>query len=141
VEIIRFVCKISIFGRLCVTMTSFLNRYFMEVQFFFKNVPESIHHEIKAYFEKKRVRIERFLKHFSRDSVIMYVNVETFAKKDACAVEFVLSIPHHRLVAKEESHLYTKAIDDAKDRLISQIKEVKERSQDKTKKKVLHKMV
>ena len=47
---------------------------------------------------------------------------EKYEKHDAYEVEFCLNLPAKSLVAKEASHMITKAIDLSKDRLISQLK-------------------
>ncbi len=100
----------------------------MDVQFFFKNVDEKTQKHIQEYFEKKRNKLEALVKGYDSDTVQLKVNVEQFAKKDAGSVEFVLNLPHHGTVmAKESSHLFTKAIDDAKDRLVRQIVDIKDR--------------
>lgn len=78
--------------------------------------------ELQEYFMKKLPAIEKLLSHFSEDSVLLQVKGEKFQKHSAYDVELTLKLPSVTLTAREASHLLTKAVDLAKDRILMQLK-------------------
>ena len=94
----------------------------METMFFFKNMSPEGEEKLQEYFSKKLPAIEKLLSHFSPDSLLLQVKGEKFDKHSAYDVELTLKLPSETLTAQEASHLLTKAVDLAKDRLLMQIK-------------------
>lgn len=78
--------------------------------------------KLRDYFSQKGGKIEKMLSHFAPDSVILQVKGEKFIKHSAFEVELVLQIPMQVISSKEASHMITKAVDLAVDRLIMQLK-------------------
>lgn len=94
----------------------------MEITFFHKNLTKAEEGSFAEYVETKRKMIENLLKTFPQNATLMRANIEKFDKHDAYEVELSVILPTKQVVAKEASHLITKAVDLAKDRLIGQIK-------------------
>ncbi|MFA6305646.1 MAG: HPF/RaiA family ribosome-associated protein [Candidatus Gracilibacteria bacterium] len=94
----------------------------MEITFFHKNLTKAEEGSFSQYVETKKEMIENLLKTFPSNATLMRANIEKFDKHDAYEVELSVIIPTKQVVAKEASHMITKAVDLAKDRLISQIK-------------------
>ncbi|MFA6528110.1 MAG: HPF/RaiA family ribosome-associated protein [Candidatus Gracilibacteria bacterium] len=74
------------------------------------------------YLIKKEGRISKLTKHFSEDSVLLTASVEKFEKHTAFKVLLKLTIPSDMIIAEESAHAMTKGLDDATDRLITQLK-------------------
>lgn len=94
----------------------------METTFFYKNMNEQ---EEKAFFDYASGKLETIsdlLGTFASDAKLLKISIEKFNKHDAYEVELCLNLPGKRLIAKEASHAFNKAMDDAKDRLLLQIK-------------------
>ncbi len=94
----------------------------MEVTHFQKNLSEQEEKEFVNYVEEKLESINNLLTKFAPDAKLLKLNIEKFDKHDAYEVEFCLHLPAKTLIAKEASHLITKAVDLSRDRLLSQIK-------------------
>ena len=94
----------------------------MEINFFHKNLTKAEEAYFAEYLETKKEMIENLLKTFPKNASLMRANIEKFDKHDAYEVELSVILPTKQVVAKEASHLITKAVDLAKDRLMSQIK-------------------
>lgn len=94
----------------------------MEITYFHKNVSEAEEKFFLQYVDSKIDRILNLLTKFSDDAKILKSSLEKFEKHDAFEAEFFLALPSKTLIAREASHSITKAVDLAKDRLISQIK-------------------
>ncbi|MDP2642960.1 MAG: HPF/RaiA family ribosome-associated protein [Candidatus Peregrinibacteria bacterium] len=94
----------------------------MEITFFHKNLTKAEEGSFAEYVETKREMIENLLKTFPENATLMRANIEKFEKHDAYEVELAVIMPTKQVVAKEASHMITKAVDLAKDRLVSQIK-------------------
>lgn len=94
----------------------------MEITYFHKNVSEAEEKFFLQYSETKIDAILSLLTKFSDDAKILKVSLEKFEKHDAFEAEFFLALPSKTLIAREASHSITKAVDLAKDRLITQIK-------------------
>lgn len=94
----------------------------MEPIFFFKNMSPADEEQMREYVAKKLPKIEKMLSRFSSDSVILQVKGERFQKHSAYEVEMVMKMPGETLSACEASHMITKAVDLAKDRLDMQLK-------------------
>lgn len=95
----------------------------METVFFFKNMLPEDEEKLRDYFTKKLPKFENILgKNFSPDSVLMHVTGERFEKHSAYNVELTLKCPLATITAAEASHMITKAVDLAKDRLEMQLK-------------------
>ncbi|MDX9971157.1 MAG: HPF/RaiA family ribosome-associated protein [Candidatus Gracilibacteria bacterium] len=92
-----------------------------------KNLSDTEAKKFKEYTEKKVSQFEGLFEAYDSDSVSLKVNIEKFEKHDAFSVDMTLSMPRsENLVASEASHLLTKALDLSKDRLVAQIKKIKE---------------
>jgi len=78
------------------------------------------------YFESKLKQLEVLLGRYPDDTVMLGVKLEKFDKHDAYDVEFVLALPMHKIKANEASHTIMKAVDLAKDRLVTQLKKQKD---------------
>jgi ribosomal subunit interface protein len=94
----------------------------METIFFFKNMVPSEEEQLREYFLTKVPKIEKMLSHFSPDSVTLQVKGEKFQKHSAYDVELTMKSPLGTLTSQEASHMITKAVDLAKDRLMLQLK-------------------
>lgn len=94
----------------------------METVFFFKNMSQTEEAKLRDYVFTKLPKFEKILNRFPADAVILQVKGQRFDKHSAYEVEMVLKIPSETLSACEASHMITKAVDLAKDRLDMQIK-------------------
>jgi ribosome-associated translation inhibitor RaiA len=94
----------------------------METTFFQKNLTNREEKAFLTYVNDKITPINNLLTKFSKDAQFLKISIEKFNKHDAYEVEFSLKLPTKSMVAKETSHTITKAVDLAKDRMISQIK-------------------
>jgi len=94
----------------------------MEITFFHKNLTKAEEGSFDEYVGTKKEMIENLLKTFPSNATLMRANIEKFDKHDAYQVELSVILPTKQVVAKEASHLITKAVDLAKDRLMVQIK-------------------
>ena len=94
----------------------------MEVLFTQKNLTKEQEGKFIDYVNQKLSAFQAMFLKFSNDSVLLKVQMEKFEKHDAYEVEMVLSIPNKKFYAKETSHHITKSVDLAKDRLVSQLK-------------------
>lgn len=94
----------------------------MEVTILHKNLTKKEEGYFIKYLDTKTEAIENLLTKFADDAAILKASVEKFEKHDAFEVEFCLTLPAKSLVAMEASHQINKAVDLAKDRLLSQIK-------------------
>lgn len=93
----------------------------MELNYFSKDLTRKEEDFFINYLKKKTPAIEKLLERFE-DTSILRVTIVKFEKHDAYNVEFSLSLPSKNLIANEDSHTITKATDQAKDRLLGQIK-------------------
>ena len=94
----------------------------METVFFFKNMSQTEEAKLRDYVFTKLPKFEKILNRFPADAVILQVKGQRFDKHSAYEVEMVLKLPSETLTACEASHMITKAVDLAKDRLDMQIK-------------------
>ena len=94
----------------------------MEITFFHKNLTKAEEGSFAQYVETKKEMIENLLKTFPDNATLLKANIEKFDKHDAYQVELSVILPTKQIVATEASHLITKAVDLAKDRLMSQVK-------------------
>lgn len=94
----------------------------METVFFFKNMSPLEEGKLRDYVFTKLPKFEKILNRFPADAVILQVKGQRFDKHSAYEVELVLKLPSETLSACEASHMITKAVDLAKDRLDMQIK-------------------
>lgn len=94
----------------------------METIFFFKNMSQLEEEKLRDYVFSKLPKFEKILNRFPPDGVILQVKCQKFDKHSAYEVEMVLKLPSETLSACEASHMITKAVDLAKDRLDMQIK-------------------
>ena len=94
----------------------------METIFFYKNMNKEDEQILSDYVTPKINKIEKILSHFPQDAVLLHIKGERFEKHSAYEVELVLKLPIGTFTAKEASHMITKAVDLAKDRLDIQLK-------------------
>lgn len=94
----------------------------METVFFFKHMTGEQEEILRDYFDKKTAKIEKVLKHFPKDAVLLQVKGERFQKHSAFEVEMVMKLPLGTISAREASHTINKAVDLALDRLMMQLK-------------------
>lgn len=94
----------------------------MEITFFHKNLQKEEEGIFVEYVNSKLESIHTLLKKFADDSAILRISIEKFEKHHAFEVEFDLSLPSNKLIAKETSHEINKSVDLARDRLLGQIK-------------------
>lgn len=94
----------------------------MQTTFFFKNMHPDEQTQLQDYFFKKMPALEKILSHFPQDGVVLQVKGEKFQKHSAYEVEFIMKLPSETISAREASHMLTKAVDLAKDRLTMQLK-------------------
>ena len=94
----------------------------METLFFFKNMLPDEEAQLRDYFSTKMPKLEKMLSHYPGDAIILQVKGEKFDKHSAFEVELTMKMPGNTLAAKEASHMITKAVDLAKDRLVMQLK-------------------
>lgn len=94
----------------------------METVFFFKNMSNGEEEKLRDYVFSKLPKFEKILNRFPEDAVILQVKGQRFDKHSAYEVEMVLKLPSETLSACEASHMITKAVDLAKDRLDMQVK-------------------
>ncbi|MBI4994824.1 HPF/RaiA family ribosome-associated protein [Candidatus Peregrinibacteria bacterium] len=94
----------------------------METVFFFKNMSQPEEEKLRDYVFTKLPKFEKILNRFPADAVILQVKCQRFDKHSAYEVELVLKLPSETLSACEASHMITKAVDLAKDRLDMQVK-------------------
>jgi len=98
----------------------------MQITRSYKNISPMEQELFDNYFEPKLKQLETLLGKYPDDTVMLSVKLEKFDKHDAYDVEFVLTLPMHKIKANEASHAITKAVDLAKDRLIAQLKKQKD---------------
>lgn len=77
---------------------------------------------LREYFSSKLFSLEKIISHLPSDAVVLQVKGEKFQKHSAFSVELVMKMPTGTLTATEASHMITKAVDLAKDRLVLQLK-------------------
>lgn len=94
----------------------------MKTLFFFKNMQPAEEEKLRDYFAAKQPQLEKLLSRFSDDEVTMNIRTEKFNKHSAYEVELTMSMRGKTFSAKEASHMITKAVDWAKDRLVMQLK-------------------
>lgn len=94
----------------------------MEITLFKKNLNKGEEKFFAKYIEQKTDSIESLLTTFAPDAKQLKASIIKFEKHDAYSVEFHLSLPAKSIVSKEASHSINKAVDQAKDRLVAQIK-------------------
>lgn len=94
----------------------------METVFFFKNMLPTEEQQLREYFSTKLKKFEKIISHFSSDAVILQVKGEKFQKHSAYDVELTMKLPGETITSREASHMITKAVDLAKDRLDMQLK-------------------
>ena len=94
----------------------------MEVTIFNKNLTKEDEVFFADYVNTKLAAIESLLTKFADDAAVLKASIEKFEKHDAFEMEFCLILPSKSIIAKEASHQINKAVDLAKDRLLSQIK-------------------
>lgn len=98
----------------------------MEVTCFYKNLSKQEEEIFNEYLTPKLKGIKNLLSRRSqKESSLLKISVEKFEKHTAYKVEFHLTLPMRSLIAAEDSHDITKAIDLSKDRLVEQIKKYK----------------
>lgn len=97
----------------------------MEITLFKKNLNKAEERFFDKYLQQKTDAIESLLTTSAPDAKLLKVSIEKFEKHDAFQVEFYLTMPVKSIIAKEASHSINKAIDQAKDRLVAQIKKYK----------------
>lgn len=100
----------------------------MKTVFFFKNMDADEEKQLREYFTIKLKTIEKMVAAFPDDGVLLHVKGEKFNKHSAYDVELMMKLPSHKLVARETSHMITKAVDLAKDRLMLQLKKTSEQT-------------
>lgn len=94
----------------------------MIITHFQKNLSPREEAVFSKYIEQKTKQVGNLLTKFADDAATLRISIEKYDKHDAYEVEFSLALPSKSIVAKEASHVITKAVDLSKDRLISQIK-------------------
>lgn len=94
----------------------------MDTTFFYKNLIAEEEKNFLAYANEKLEAISSLLTTFAKDAQLLKISIEKFNKHDAFEVELCLNLPTKRLIAKEASHAFSKAMDQAKDRMLLQIK-------------------
>jgi len=98
----------------------------MQVQRQYKNLSKSEQGIFDKYLSSKLKQIETLLQKLEDDTATLDVRVEKFEKHDAYEVECILKIPMKTMKSKEASHMITKAVDLAKDRMVIQLKKFQE---------------
>lgn len=94
----------------------------MKAQYSMKNMADWEQKRVEEYIQGKIPGLKKLITHFQSDEVSFFVRAERFDKNNAYQVELILEIPGKVFVGKEDSHSIEKAVDLAKDRLISQLK-------------------
>lgn len=94
----------------------------METVFFFKNMLPDEEGHLREYVFGKLSKFEKIMSRFPDDGVVLQVKGEKFQKHSAYDVELVIKFGGQTLSAKEASHMITKAVDLAKDRLDLQLR-------------------
>ena len=100
----------------------------MKTVFFFKNMDADEEKQLREYFTIKLKTIEKMVAHFPEDGILLHVKGEKFEKHSAYDVELMMRLPSQKFVARETSHMITKAVDLAKDRLMQQLKKSSEQT-------------
>lgn len=94
----------------------------MDTTFFYKNLSTEEEKNFLAYAGEKLEAISGLLTTFAKDAQLLKISIEKFNKHDAFEVELCLNLPTKRLISKEASHAFSKAMDQSKDRMLLQIK-------------------
>lgn len=94
----------------------------MITNYFFKGLDKGEEEIVYDYLPSKLTNLEKALVHFAADAAILNINVERFEKHNAYGIEWILKLPKKTLVAKETSHTLQKAVDQAKARMLRQIR-------------------
>lgn len=116
----------------------------METSFFFKNMLPAEEDRLKVYISGKLKKLSKMLTRMPADGVLLHVKGEKFEKHSAYKVELVLTKLSETFSSAEDSHLITKAVDFAMDRLIAQLKKSSDQKADRrihraiTKRKISH---
>lgn len=96
----------------------------MEITFYHKNLTKKEEKVFVDYVNEKKEPIESLLTKFAKDAAILKASIEKFDKHGAYQVEFCLVLPMKTIIAQEDSHQITKAVDLSKDRVVSQLKKL-----------------
>lgn len=94
----------------------------METVFLFKNMSSGDEGALRDYVFSKLPKIEKLFQRVPQDGALLHVRAERFQKHNAYDVELTLKCGGKTFTAQEASHLITKAVDWAKDRLDMQLK-------------------
>ena len=94
----------------------------METVFVFKGMSHEKEAKLREHFLEQLPKFEKILNRFPSDAALMHVKGEKFIKHSACDVELTLKLPKATLTGQEASHMITKAVDLACDRLNMQMK-------------------
>jgi len=103
----------------------------MKTNFYFKNLQKADEQNFQNYLEEKLNRISKLLEEKEEKIADLKANVEYFQKHNAFAVKLDLKIGTGNIIGEEQSHDLFKGIDLAIDRLIAQLRKIKELRKEK----------
>jgi ribosomal subunit interface protein len=97
----------------------------MKISFFFKNFSQTEKGIFESYFSEKLEQINKFLGNYNAAETHLRIKAERFATKSAYNVSLELKLPKNILLVSEDDHTINEAIDLAKDKLLAQLKKIK----------------
>jgi len=99
----------------------------MHIQFSYKNVDSGDKKFLENYLDKKVSRLQTLLSVEDFAHANLALRVEKFVKKEAYQVEIHLQAPQEKLLASEDDHTITEALDLALDKLVIQLRKIKDK--------------
>jgi len=99
----------------------------MHIQFSYKNVDPRDKKFLEDYLDKKMVRLETLMSAGDFESANLEIRVEKFVKKEAFKIEIHLQAPKEKLLASEDDHTVMEAFDLAFDKLVIQLRKLKDK--------------
>lgn len=99
----------------------------MHIQFSYKNVDHCDKKFLEDYLDKKIGRLETLMSAEDFESANLEIRVERFVKKEAYKIEIHLRAPKEKILASEDDHTVAEALDLALDKLVIQLRKLKEK--------------
>jgi ribosomal subunit interface protein len=99
----------------------------MHIQFSYKNVDPRDKKFLEDYLDKKISRLETLMSVEDFANANLEIRVERFVKKEAYKIEIHLNAPKEKLLASEDDHTIMEAFDLALDKLVIQLRKLKDK--------------
>ncbi|HEX9664787.1 MAG TPA: HPF/RaiA family ribosome-associated protein [Patescibacteria group bacterium] len=99
----------------------------MVKKYFYKNINDQEKALFQDYFETKIKQLHKYLKRYDDNELKLSAKAEKFATKHAYKVTFTLALPANQLMAWEDDHTISEAVDLAYDKLVIQLSKLHKR--------------